>query len=213
MRRLVVALVAAATLLTACGAQSSSGGVVVPRSDARADEPGLRGGVLPQPFDVPDVTLVDTAGQRYNLRTSPSRPVTLVFFGYTHCPDVCIAQLSDVASALTKVPDPERADIQVVFVSTDPARDTPTVVRDYLARFDPSFLGLTGEPADIRRAAEGLGVSIEHATPLPGGGYEVGHGAQVIGVGRGARAFVVWTPGTSINDLAHDFTLFARQQR
>lgn len=210
-RRVAAAGLVAPLLATACTSpQQPSSGVVVRKS---ADPSGLRGAVLTQPYDVPDVTLTDTAGQRYNLRTTPSRPVTLVFFGYSNCPDVCIGVLSDVASALQRVDPAVRGDIQMVFVTTDPARDDARTIRTYLDRFDPSFAGLTGDLATIKQAAEALGVAVEDMKKLPSGGYEVGHGAQVIGIGKDDRAHIVWTPSTPIGDLVADFTQFAAQQR
>lgn len=208
--RLTLVLLAVVAVLTACTAPEPGAGVVVRRT---ADPSGLRGAVLTQPYEVPDVTLTDTAGQAYNLRTTPSRPVTLVFFGYTNCPDVCIGVLSDVASAVRRMDPATRADVQVVFVTTDPARDDARATRTYLDRFDPAFTGLTGDLGTITRAAEGLGVAVEEMKQLPSGGYEVGHGAQLVGIGRDERAHVVWTPSTPIGDLIHDFTLFAQQQR
>lgn len=209
--RPLAALLLTLLVVTACTAPESSGsGVVVRRT---ADPSGLRGAVLAQPYDIPEVTLTDTSGQGFNLRTTPSRPVTLVFFGYSNCPDVCIGVLSDVASALQRVDPAVRGDIQMVFVTTDPARDDARTIRTYLDRFDPTFAGLTGDLGQITQAAESLGVAVEEMKRLPSGGYEVGHGAQVIGIGKDDRAHVVWTPSTPIGDLVHDFTLFAAQQR
>ncbi|GAB3704605.1 SCO family protein [Mariniluteicoccus flavus] len=212
MVRLVGALLVAVALLSACTVPQEGSGVVVRRTGAEHPS-GLRGAVLTQPYDVPEVTLTDTAGQRFNLRTTPSRPVTLVFFGYTNCPDVCIGVMSDVASALQRMDPAVRGDVQMVFITTDPARDDPKTVRAYLDRFDPSFSGLTGDLGDIKRAAEALGVAVEDMKKLPSGGYEVGHGAQVVGIGKDDRAHVVWTQSTPIGDLIHDFSLFAQQQR
>jgi protein SCO1/2 len=176
-----------------------------------ADAEGYLGGSsLPKPYVMPDVTLTDTAGQPYNLATSPSRPVTLLFFGYESCPDVCITVLADVAMALQRLEPGERDRIQVVFVTTDPARDKPAVIRQYLDRFDPSFVGLTGSLTTIRQAAEQVGVDIQGMKKLPSGGYEVGHSTQVIGFDRTAGV-VLWTPETPIGDLKHDFALLVEK--
>ena len=119
-----------------------------------ADPAGYQGGSsLPEPYTMPDITLTDTAGQPYNLASSPSKPVTLLFFGYTKCPDVCIAVLADIATALQRMPSADRDHIQVVFVTTDPARDNGKQIRAYLDRFDPTFVGLTGQLATIKKAA------------------------------------------------------------
>ena len=180
---------------------------------ANADPEGYLGGSsLPQPYAMPDVTLTDTAERPYNLTTSPSRPVTLMFFGYSKCPDVCITVLSDVATALQRLEPADRDHIQVIFVTTDPARDKPAVIREYLDGFDSSFVGLTGPMASIKQAAGQVGVDIEGMKKLPSGGYEVGHSSQVIGFNR-ASGVVLWTPETPIADLKHDFALLVEKAR
>ena len=208
MRRVGLGLAAImVVLLGACTTPTSS-----PSADP-TDPSGYHGAALPDPYDMPDATLTDTSGRPYNLRTSPSKPVTLVFFGYSHCPDVCVGVLSDVATALSRTRPGVRDQVQTIFVTTDPARDTPPVLRTYLSRFDPSFLGLTGDFSTIKKVADRIGVDIEPASKLPGGGYEVGHSAQVIGFDRRHQGVVLWTPGTPIADLRQDFELLVAQQQ
>jgi protein SCO1 len=161
---------------------------------------------------MPEVSLIDTSGRPYNLSTTPSKPVTLLFFGYTHCPDVCIAVLSDVSLALQRLAPADRDQIQLVFVTTDPARDQEKPIRRYLDRFNPSFVGLTGPMSTIKRAASEVGVDIEGKKKLPSGGYEVGHSAQVIGFSRNSGV-VIWTPGTPVGALKHDFALLVERSR
>ncbi len=182
-------------------------------ADSNADPAGYLGGTsLPQPYTMPDLSLTDTGGGSYNVASSPSKPVTLMFFGYTHCPDVCIAVLADVALALKGLNPAVRDQVQVVFVTTDPARDTPKPIRTYLDRFDASFIGLTGSLPAIKSLAGQVGVDIEGMKKLPSGGYEVGHSAQVTGFDR-TSGVVLWTPGTSIGDLKHDVTLLVDRSR
>ena len=161
---------------------------------------------------MPEVSLTDTSGRPYNLSTTPSKPVTLLFFGYTHCPDVCIAVLSDVSLALQRLAPADRDQIQMVFVTTDPARDQEKQIRRYLDRFNPTFVGLTGPMSTIKRAASDVGVEIEGMRKLPSGGYEVGHSAQVIGFSRNSGV-VIWTPGTPLGALKHDFALLVERSR
>lgn len=179
-----------------------------------ADARGYLSGVpLPVPYTMPDHTLTDTSGHAYNVRTSPSRPVTLVFFGYTHCPDVCLGVLSEVATALSRMPDAARDQVQMLYVTTDPARDTPEVMGSYLAHIDSSFIGLTGTPSTIRAVADQVGVDILGTNRLPDGGYEVAHTAQLTGFDKEHRGVVRWTPSTPIGDLTQDVELLvARQQ-
>ena len=112
----------------------------------------------PQPR--PQFTLTDTAGKPYKFGTATAGKPTLLYFGYTHCPDVCPTTLADITQALQPVPAAMRSATQVVFVTTDVKRDTPAVLKAYLAKFDAGlpnqFVGLTGtQAADRRRAGRG----------------------------------------------------------
>jgi protein SCO1 len=167
---------------------------------------GYRGAVLDRPYQLPDVVLTDTSGRPFRLREDTRKPVTLVFFGYTHCPDVCNTVLADVAAALRRMDPAARAEVELVFLTTDPARDTAPAIREYLDRFDPSFVGLTGRLPAIEQVAAALGVPLTGMKKLPGGGYEVGHGAQVIGFTSDDEGRLVWTHPTPVRDLRHDFT-------
>jgi protein SCO1 len=188
------------------GADNPAGVRVHTTPDAR----GFRGSVLPEPYTKPRLSFVDTGNRSFEFAGGTAgKPVTLVFFGYTYCPDVCNTVLADLASALRRVKPEVRDRVQVVFITTDPKRDTPAVIRKYLDRFDPSFIGLTGPLPVIERAARSMGVYLTRPSRLPGGGYEVGHGAQVIGFGSDGKAHVIWSPGTSVGDLRHDFTKLA----
>ena len=203
-------LLAIGVLLLISGCTAAPSG---PSGHRDADPAGYMGGSsLPEPYAMPAVSLTDTSGRPYNLSTTPSKPVTLLFFGYTHCPDVCIAVLSDVSLALQRLAPADRDQIQLVFVTTDPARDQETQIRRYLDRFNPSFVGLTGPMSTIKRAASDVGVDIEGKKKLPSGGYEVGHSAQVIGFSRNSGV-VIWTPGTPVAALKHDFALLVERSR
>ncbi len=194
-------------LLVGWGCTPSS----TPTADADGD--GYIGGTsLPNPYRLPAASLTDSTGAIRDLATSTDQPVTLLFFGYSHCPDVCVAVLGDVALALQRVDPTVREQIQVVFVTTDPARDNPAVLRRYLDRFDPAFIGLTGALPTISKVARSVGVEIEAGRTLPSGGYDVGHSAQLIGFDHQAGV-VIWTPGTAVGDLAHDLALLVERAR
>jgi protein SCO1 len=203
-----------AVLGSGCAATSSSGqaqtadpaGVIV--STVLADTT-YHGAEPRPPYRMPDVTLTDTDGKPFNLVTDTTRRVTLVFFGYTYCPDVCPLVMSDLTAALLRLPAAVRARTQMLFITTDPARDTPSALRSYLDRYNPRFVGLTGSLSDIRTAGRALGVPIEGKHRLPSGGYDVAHGTSVIGF-RGDTAPVVWTQGTPVTDLAADITRLAQ---
>jgi protein SCO1 len=196
VRRLAAAaVVLGLLLLSGCG------------GDAAAKFSGTR---LDEPYDVPATALTDTDGEPFSLTEDTEEPLTLVFFGYTHCPDVCNTVLADVAAALRRMDPAARSKIQLVFLTTDPARDTPRVIREYLDRFEPAFVGLTGPLPVIERVAAALGVPLTGMRKLPGGGYEVGHGAQVIGFTSDDAGRLVWTHPTPVRDLRHDFGKLAQ---
>ena len=194
---------AAALVLGGCAGTSSAGGALVVQAQ---DGDGFHGAKLDSPYAKPDLRFTDVDGGTFDLAKDTTKPVTLVFFGYTNCPDVCSAVLADAASALRRAPAEVRARTQLVFITTDPARDTPHVIRAFLDRFDPSFVGLTAPMQTIEQAAESLGVALTGTEKLPSGGYDVGHGAQLIGWGPGGRTTVVWTPGTTVGALREDLT-------
>jgi len=149
------------------------------------DDDGMNGAVLAQPYAVPDLPLTGTHGGAYRLDDGPADAgddLTLVFFGYTHCPDICQVVMADIASALTRLDDGQRSRVGMQFVTTDPARDDGATLREYLDRFDPSFDGLTGPLNRIVEVGDALGVPVEKGERLPSGGYEVSHGTQVVGV-------------------------------
>ena len=91
-----------------------------------------------------------------------------------------------------------------MFVTTDPARDDEAALREYLDRFDPSFVGLTGPLPTIVDIGKDLAVAIEHGERLPGGGYDVAHGTAVLGIDSDDVVPIVWTQGTSATEFADD---------
>lgn len=192
-----------ATLVAGCDGGHAEGAAPDPTDSPTRFHGASLGGV-----PMPDVTLRDTENRPFNLVTDTTDPLTVVFFGYTHCPDVCPLVLSDLALAAARLPDDVARQTQLVFITTDPARDTPAAIRAYLDRYDPAFIGLTGRLRDITTAASALHVPIEGRNRLPGGGYEVGHGAQLIGFAHD-RAPVVWTEGTPVDDIVADLAELA----
>lgn len=187
------ALVTAATLLallcTSCG----------------NDEPpaSLSGNRLDPPFTVSAKALVDIEGDPYSLAADTDKPLTLVFFGYTNCPEICGLVMSNLAAAMTRLDEADRERVEVVFVTTDPARDTAPVLREYLDRFDPSFTGVTGDLEDIVEV--GLSVAVGVGEKLPSGGYEVdAHSTHVTAVDADDEAPVYWNRETSSAQFAED---------
>lgn len=201
-----VLVVAVALALGGCASTGSDR----PVADVSVhDSDNLHGNVLTDAYHPAHVSLRDTSGRAYDLASDASRPLTLVFFGYTSCPDICQEVMADIASALVRLDKERRSKIDMLFVTTDPARDTASVLRSYLDRFDPRFEGLTGRLSAIKRLGRSLGVPVEHGRRLAPGGYDVAHGTSVLGVlpsRTAAKAPYVWTRGTGPADLADDLT-------
>ena len=209
MRRWTAALGAAAltVVLAGCGGGSDARSGQPPVAGVSIqDDDGLNGVVLPKPYVVPDLTLENDGGRPYDLATDAKKPLTLVFFGYTHCPDICQVVMANIASSLTRLDAAQRAKVQMEFVTTDPARDDTRTLRAYVHRFDPSFDGLTGDLPTIVRLGKAFDVPIEKGQKLASGGYDVAHGTQIVGVLPDGRAPFVWTEGTDPAALAQDIT-------
>ena len=195
--RLGAGLLAAALLLTGCG-----GG-----ADQAADGSGQQRftGVDHDPYRVDPTPLQSTTGGPYSLVDDTDKPLTLVFFGYSHCPDLCPMVMSSLASAMTRLSDEDRADVDVVFVTTDPARDSVAVLQQYLEHYDPGFIGLTGDLATIVEVAKPLAVYVADGEKLPSGGYDLGaHSTQVTAIGPDDTSTVLWPQETSSAQYAAD---------
>jgi len=161
-------------------------------------------------FQLTDVTganfgqsleLTDHNGTRRTLRDFKGK-VVVIFFGFTHCPDACpttMAELAKVASDLG--PDAER--MQVLFVTVDPERDTPDVLRQYVPAFHPSFLGLYGTAEETAKAAKAFKVYYQKQ-PLPGGSYTMDHSAGTFILDREGRLRLFASYGAGSQALLHD---------
>src|SRR6266542_3577428 len=149
---------------------------------------GWSGAIPSTPMPKPDITLTDQHGQRFALKPRTHGKVTLLYFGYTHCPDVCPLTMSMLAQAVKALPAATVRDIAVVFVTTDPARDTPAQLRQWLANFDRSFVGLTGSHTAIIQAQRQVGAPPSVTEPLAKGSYGVDHGAFIYAYSPDHRA-------------------------
>lgn len=122
----------------------------------------LRGLLNKQPVAVPEFKLVDQQNNPFTVERLKGA-WTFLFFGYTHCPDVCpttLTELDNAASRLNELQTPQRK-IQYVFISVDPQRDTPELLRDYVSYFGAKFLAATGGEQDLKQLAKPLGIKFE----------------------------------------------------
>ncbi len=138
----------------------------------------------------------------------------MLYFGYTHCPDVCPTTMADLGLALRQLPVQVQEHTQVVFVTSDPGRDTPAVMKTWLANFDPGlvrpFVGLTASIKQIDAVATSVGVPLEPPVKEADGTISVEHGAQTLAFVAG-KASVLWLAGTTSAQYAHDITRLTEQ--
>jgi len=154
---------------------------------------------LPQPRPLSPFSLVDQAGQPFTPQSLKGHP-TLVFFGFTHCPDVCpttLAKLAQVTKA-ANVPN-----LKVLLVSVDPQRDTPEQLERYVHAFNPDFGAVTGKPEDLTSFSKEFGVAVEKIE-LAGGDYTVDHSAAVFLLNGDGERVALFTPPFEVKNLAAD---------
>ena len=164
-----------------------------PRRDA---DQSVTGDVITPAIARPDFVLTDTRGRPFDFRAQTSGKVTLLFFGYTHCPDVCPTHMANIAAALHELGPTVARQVEVVFVTTDSLRDTLARLRRWLDGFDSSFVGLTGNLPRVNLIQGRLRI-LPAAVHVAGGagGYEVAHGAVVLAFTRDDSAHVVYPAG------------------
>lgn len=162
------------------------------------------GTTLENPYPVDPTPLTATDGRDFSLAGDTDARLTLVFFGYTQCPDICGVVMGQLTSALQQLDAEDRDQVEMVYVTTDPARDTPGVLRNYLDQYDPSFEGLTGDLATIAEIGESVAVGFTEEKRLPSGGYEVTHSTQVLGIDSADEVPVLWSQDTTASQYAAD---------
>jgi protein SCO1/2 len=206
-RLIACAGIATATLLAGCASGSGSNGRPTTAQTAEQEALSLRSGVLRPPNVEPRIALTDTSGASYDVEKRGAGKVTLVYFGYTHCPDVCPTTMADIAQAMRSVPSAVRQRVAVVFVSVDPRRDSRAVIRDWLDGFDRSFIGLRGSLHSV--------IAAQRAAHLPvskvlNNGKAIEHAAQVVVYTPDRLEHTVFVDGPStITDLEHDLPILA----
>ena len=206
-----VLLATAALTLTACGSgDSGDKPVAVVSADSGSDKAGT---VLDQPFEKPDLVLTDTHGRKYDLRAQTKDKPTLIYFGYTHCPDECPLTMNNLAVAKKEMEkdkqltQAQKDSLRIVFVTTDPERDTPSALGTWLKGIDPSIVGLTGDFSTIQAGARTLGISIEPPTKDKNGKIVSTHGTQVIAFSPKTNGgYVVYGQDTTVDDYVRDIS-------
>ena len=132
-----------------------------------------------------------------------------LYFGYTYCPDVCPTTLAELAAGMRDL-GADAQQVQVIFISVDPARDTPERLADYVANFDPSFIGITGSPEEIAAVATPLGIYYQAHEGTAATGYLVDHTATVMVLDRQGRLRLLLPFGTTGAQAASDLRALLR---
>lgn len=172
-------------------------------------EPTYYGTQWPSPQDAADFTLTSAAGP-VSL-SDFSDKVVLLYFGYTFCPDVCPATLSDLGQVMRTLGD-DAAQIQVIMITVDPERDTPQQLADYVAHFDPTFIGLSGTEAEIAEVAAQYGVFYERHEGTAATGYLIDHTARVFVIDRSGQYWLSFPFGMEREQMQSDLENVLRQQ-
>ena len=181
---------------------------------------GLHGVTFSPARPKPDFTLTDTDGRPFHFASDTRDMVTLLYFGYTNCPDVCPQHLVNIANALKRMPADAQSRVRVVFVTTDPARDTPERLRSWLNNFDRRFIGLSGSSDDVNAIEMKLGLpmsrmeSMDHMSNGPRTPtYGVGHAAQVLAFTPDDSLRAEYPGGFTIDDWANDLPRLVKVTR
>lgn len=178
-------LIVAVVAIAAAGA-----GMYIARMTGSAGAPDLMSGTfLSTPKPLKPFTLVDDKGAPASLDTLRGHP-TLVFFGFTHCPDICPTTLALLADVQKSVSVPG---LKVALISVDPERDTPAAMSAYLTAFRGDFIGLTGTAPGIVEVSKSFSVA-SAKVDLGGGNYTMDHSAAIFAVDSGARVIAIFTP-------------------
>ena len=165
------------------------------------------GSNLTTPYAKPEFTLTDTTGASYDFGARTGTAPTMLFFGYTNCPDVCPTTMADISIALRTVDPAVAARTNVVFVTTDPARDSSAALGTWLGRFDADlptkYVGLTGDQAQVEQAQLAAGVPLAEDMGQT-------HSALVLLYGADGKAHVAFDAAATPQDMAHDLALVAK---
>lgn len=162
----------------------------------------FHGVIMQSPMAAPEIDLQATTGELIGLNSFAGK-LLVVYFGYTHCPDVCPTTLSTLNKALDQMGDGS-ADVQVVMVTVDPERDSVELLDEYLGFFNETFIGLTGPTADIERVATTYGIFFNAAEGDAESGYTVDHTATLAVIDQEGHLRLVFPPELTAEEIAAD---------
>lgn len=168
---------------------------------------GFRGTMYAEPYPpAPEIELTRDNGARFRLSEMRGNAV-LLFFGYTSCPDVCPTTMAELKQALEKLGEEDAKQVQVLFVTVDPERDTSTRVQEYVNHFNPAFIGLSGTETELAIVWNDYGVFREIVQGTSAAGYLVDHTARVTLIDQDGNLRLSYSFDTPVDNIVHDLKL------
>ena len=184
-------------------------GLVLVACSAGLSSDDLQGVIIDPPQEKPSFQLTDTEGQTYDFKSETEGKLALLYFGYINCPDICPVHLAQIAETFDQLPAVAR-DTEVVFVSVDPERDTPEIIRNYLDKFDSRFVGLTGTLAEVEAAQVASGLPIAQFIG-DGDDYTVDHAGWVMAFSPDGLNRVIYPFGVRQSQWLNDLQILVEQ--
>lgn len=173
---------------------------------------GLKGVEMDSALPRPKFTLTATDGQPYAFAEKTHGKLTFLFFGYTNCPDVCPVHAANIAEIIKGLPWEDRQRVAFVFVTTDPARDSLPRLREWLSKFDSTFVGLRGPLEEVNSIEHSLNIgTIPIGEKAADGSYEVGHFAAVLAIEPDDSLRVMYPSGIRQQDWATDIPVLLKR--
>ena len=165
-----------------------------------------------EPYPVaPDFSLTRANGETFRLSEQKDK-VTLLFFGYTSCPDVCPTTMADLKRALDNLSSKNLKQVQVVFITVDPKRDTPERVQEYADHFNTEFIGLSGSEEELAKVWNAYGIYRLEVPGVSAAGYSVDHTARITMINKDGTMRVSFGFDTPVEDFIHDIQLLLRME-
>ena len=163
-------------------------------------KPSFKGSLITPPWPAPEIELTDHNGQPFTMSSQHGK-VVLLYFGFVNCPDECPLTMAHVKVARESLGN-QASKVQVVMVSTDPTRDTPQALKDFMMHFDPTFLGLTGTMDELQKAWKGYGVTVEDSGET--------HSTYLYVIDPAGNVRETFLPDSEPQDIAHDLKLLIK---
>ncbi|GAB4497181.1 MAG: SCO family protein [Anaerolineales bacterium] len=171
-----------------------------------AKPPSFRGALYEEPFpSAPEFELTKSNGEVFRMSSQRGK-IVLLFFGYTSCPDICPTTLAEMSQVMNGLGDASK-NVQVVFVSVDPARDTPEKIQEYASRFNPTFIGLSGSEAELEPIWQSYSIFRAETETNSAMGVIIDHTARLNLIDADGNLRLSYAYGTPVEDIIHDLEL------